>query len=93
MEIFLPTGVTMYKPISCHLHDYLEIACMKHLQIAIQTKDKKTIEAEAITTHTRPDKTEWLEYKQEGNIGFIRLDEINAITALDKNAPFATIQF
>ena len=83
----------MYSPIACHLHDYIEIACMKHLKIMIQTKNKQTITAKGITTHTRPDKTEWLEYEQDNGRDFIRLDEITSITALEKNAPFGTVLF
>ena len=38
----------MTKPISCNLHDYLEIACMYHYQVKIVLNDNQSLEGKAM---------------------------------------------
>ncbi len=79
---------TDYKPISCDRHDFLEIACLFHYDITIETDDGNEIRGQAITTKTLADKTEWLVFAGEGRAREIRLDQIKAITPLATKAKF-----
>ncbi|OZG70229.1 transcriptional antiterminator [Hahella sp. CCB-MM4] len=78
-----------YKPITCDRHDFLEIACLYHYDITIETIDEQRIRGQAVTTRTLADKTEWLVYKCDDSTRQIHLDRIKAITPL---APMARFQ-
>jgi len=82
-----------YTPIQCHLYDYIEIACLHHYTLNIDLLDGDQITAKAMTTGVH-EKEEFLVVEtQENNIKQeIRLDKINKITALDKNAEFKTVE-
>lgn len=84
---------TDYQPIRCELHDYLEIACMRGYLVDIELLDGRQLQAKAITTHTTPDRSEWLEVTQDQTRQKIRLDQIHAITPDSSQAgAFARIQ-
>lgn len=50
----------MTKPIACHLHDYLEIACLYGYRVKLTLRDGRVLEGQAVDTVTRADKREYL---------------------------------
>lgn len=51
---------SLYQPLACDLHDYLEIACLYHYRLHIELSDGDSLDAEALTTATTPSKEEFL---------------------------------
>ncbi|MGR8981404.1 MAG: Rho-binding antiterminator [Gammaproteobacteria bacterium] len=47
-------------PISCELHDYLEIACMHGYRVKLTLSDGQTLEGKAVDTLTTAEKREFL---------------------------------
>lgn len=78
-------------PISCNLHDYLEIACMYHYQVKIELKDNQLLEGKAMDI-VIADGREYLilENDQKHHIELINLLKLKPITA---NAMFGEIHF
>ncbi|PCH60275.1 MAG: transcriptional antiterminator [Gammaproteobacteria bacterium] len=80
-----------YIPIDCSLHDYIEIACLKHYQLRLELIDTSELIAIAESTETRSDKTEWL-LLRDGDIQHtVRLDNIVALTPLATDPIFGRI--
>lgn len=84
---------SLYQPVDCDLHDYLEIACMHHYQLKIELNDGQSFVATAMTTRTTSGKEEFLVLKTESRQFEIRLDNLRTITPVDKNARFGCIKF
>ena len=81
-----------YQPIQCEIYDYIEIACLCHYSLAIETQDGENLIGTAQTTSIF-NKEEFLVFKNaKGELQKIRLDKIKSITALDDNAKFKTIE-
>ncbi|MCG9748121.1 Rho-binding antiterminator [Shewanella sp. Isolate8] len=76
-----------YRIIDCHVHDHLELACIRGYQLLIETSEGD-IRATAITRTTRSDKSEYLTVRNEAGEQEIRLDHIQAITPLTQGAAF-----
>lgn len=72
-----------YRPISCDLHDHLEIACMHGRLLCVELNDGTSVEGRAITTISTPQKEEFLEVHTAGGRRDLRLDTLKAITTLD----------
>ncbi len=71
-----------YSPISCALHDHLELACMGGYRLKIELTDGRQMHAVAQTTQSGPQQAEWLIVTAENGLReAIRLDRIAAITA------------
>lgn len=81
-----------YVPISCHLYDYVEIACMRGYRVRIGTCDELVV-GTAVTTRTDPAKREWLVLERDGRRSELRLDRIRSLEPLDDGAQFAQIRF
>ncbi|MDX9874635.1 MAG: Rho-binding antiterminator [Spongiibacteraceae bacterium] len=81
-----------YQPISCDLHDYLEIACMHHYRLQIETTDGELFAAEALTIMTTADQQEFLLLEGADGQLEIRLDRLLAITALQPHASFGRVE-
>jgi Rho-binding antiterminator len=81
----------MVIPISCNLHDYLEIACMYHYQVKIELRDNQLLEGKAIDI-VITDGREYLviENGQKHHIELTHLLKLRPITA---NAKFGEIHF
>ena len=81
----------MTKPISCNLHDYLEIACMYHYQVKIELKDNQLLEGKAMDM-VIADGREYLilENDRKHHIELTDLVKMKPITA---NAKFGEIHF
>ena len=76
-----------YRIIDCHVHDHLELACIRGYQLLIETS-KGDITGTAITLTTKADKSEYLTVRNEAGEQAIRLDHILAITPLSQGATF-----
>lgn len=83
--------MSTYKPLHCDLHDYLEIACLCGYTLDIELTDGQRLTARAITTRTSSSQEEFLEVETTQGRQEIRLDQLLAITPLDKNARFDRI--
>ncbi len=81
----------MTKPISCDLHDYLEIACMYKYFVRVELKDKQTLEGKAIDV-VAAEGHEYLiiENDQRHNIELTRLVKLKVLTP---NAKFSEVNF
>lgn len=81
----------MTKPISCNLHDFLEIACMYHYQVKIELNDNQSLEGKAMDIVTSFGR-EYLiiENDKKHSIELNRLVKLKALTA---NAKFGEIHF
>ena len=79
-------------PISCTLHDYLEIACLYGYQIRLTLKDNQTIEGKAIDTLTTAEKREYL-LIDNGQKLQIELTELKKLQVLTPHAQFKEVVF
>ncbi len=80
-----------YTPISCDLHDYLEIACLYRYKVNLELTSGARLSGTAITTETHPDKSEWLVVAVSQQQERIRQDNIRAISPLNTKAMFGRV--
>lgn len=80
-----------YRPLSCDLYDYLEIACMHHYRLRIELVGGGELLAQALTTETTPDKEEFFLVQSAEGTQRLRLDRLLAITPLDAGASFGRV--
>ena len=83
--------MSTYRPLHCDLHDYLEIACLCSYTLDIELTNGQRLTARAITTRTASTREEFLEVETTDGRLEIRLDQLLAITPLDKNARFGRV--
>jgi Rho-binding antiterminator len=79
--------------ISCHTHDYIEIACLYGFQVLLQLNDGTTQQGKAITTETGSDKREWFILEQAAGRTQIDLQDIKSMLSLTPNMHFEQIDF
>lgn len=82
-----------YEPISCELHDHIEIACMHRYRLRIRASRGRIVTGTACNTVTTSDKAEYLELEVNGQRERLRLDEIVQIEPLSAGARFGAIRF
>lgn len=80
-----------YRPISCDLHDHLEIACLRRLRLRVELTDATQVEGRALTTVSTVDKEEFLRLECADGLRELRLDRLHAISALDDESGFGRI--
>ena len=80
-----------YRPLSCDLYDYLEIACMHRYQLRIELVDGTEMTAQALTTRTESSKEEFFIVGNEQGEHRLRLDRLLAITPLNHGASFGRV--
>lgn len=80
-----------YRPISCDLHDHLEIACLRRLRVRVELVDGTQLEGRALTTSSTPEKEEFLRLECGREVRELRLDQLHAITALDDSGGFGRV--
>lgn len=85
------TPTSDYKMIPCRHYDYLELACLRGYQLHLDMLDGKPLQAQAITTETHADKSEWLIVQSDGKQQAVRLDRIIAMTPLTPRAEFGRV--
>jgi Rho-binding antiterminator len=79
--------------ISCHLHDYIEIACLYGFEVRLNLRDGRSCEGQATTTETSPDKIEWLILRQQNGDLRIQYEHIKTMQALTRNPHFDRVDF
>ena len=79
-----------YDPISCNLHDYVEIACIYHYEVRIRTHSGAELVGVAADTETDSEKVEWLLLGADLRVA---LDQIATMTTLTPGAKFDTVVF
>ena len=80
-----------YRPLSCDLYDYLEIACMHRYQLRIELVDGGEMIAQAVTTRTESSKEEFFVVHNKQGEQRLRLDRLLAITPLNHGASFGRV--
>ena len=83
----------MTRIIDCHIHDYIEIACLYGFQVNLEFVDQPSIQGRAKTTETSIDKREWLILETEHQSEKIDLSTIKSMRALTQNPHFDKIEF
>jgi Rho-binding antiterminator len=78
-------------PLSCDLHDYLEIACVYGYRIKLTLKDGKIIEGVAKNIITS-EKREFLIVENE-QMHKIELNQLSKMKVLNPNAKFSEVVF
>ncbi len=79
------------KPISCDLHDYLEIACMYQYRVKLKLKANQSLEGKALDIATI-DKREYL-IIEDGERHQIDLTNLVKLQVLTPNAKFSEVNF
>lgn len=80
-----------YKPIACARYDYIEIACMRHYELAVSLLSGDVVHGRAQTTRI-VNKEEFLALLcDDQQTKEIRLDKIHKIRTLSNNAAFDTV--
>lgn len=82
-----------YRPLNCHLYDYLELACLRGYHLRIELCDGSMLTAQALSIEARRDQGEFLKVASATGEQQLRLDYLKAITALDVGAAFERIEF
>lgn len=80
-------------PISCHVHDYIEIACLYRFEVALYLRNGDTLRGRAMNTVTRADKRECLLLQQASTSIEVELSEIAWMQALTRNPHFTRVEF
>lgn len=81
------------QPISCDLHDYLEIACLYGYDLRLQFLNGSVVEGQAVTTETAPGRVEHLVLLTGSARAAVPMHEIDSVTALTANGFFSILRF
>ncbi len=76
--------------ISCHQHDYIEIACLYRLRLRVILVDGERIEGRARDTGSRAGR-EWLQLETGQGLHELDLERIRRLEALDGNPHFRAL--
>lgn len=79
-------------PISCDLHDHIEVVCMYGYQVRLELKNQQIIEGKAIDIITSPDKHEYLLIKNEEEQK-VALTQLAKLHVLTPDARFKVVNF
>jgi Rho-binding antiterminator len=82
-----------YEPISCSLHDYLEIACIYQYRICLALDSDEIVVGTAKNVETDSNKAEHLVLQTDDDIARIRLDRILTLKPETKGARFGKVHF
>jgi Rho-binding antiterminator len=85
--------MTQNNPISCDLHDYIEVACMRNYRVELVLKGGEVIEGKALDVITSPEKQEFLIIDIGGEKQQIELNQLHKMIALTPNASFNEVEF
>lgn len=80
------------EPISCDLHDYVEMACLYRYRVRVTQRDGKSLTATAANTRTESG-VDYLVLKNGTQASEISMHDIAVLTVLTPNAKFSTIHF
>lgn len=79
--------------LDCHLHDYIEIACMLHIEVTLTYKDGTTITGIANDTVYNTTHDECIEVIIDGQKQSIVLTQLASMLAITPNPHFELITF
>ncbi|WP_279151502.1 Rho-binding antiterminator [Photobacterium iliopiscarium] len=79
--------------LSCHQHDYIEIACMHHLNIDLTLNDGSHLIGIAHDTFYNQNREECIVLVINNQQQLIVLDDLSSMTAIIANPYFDTINF
>ncbi len=79
--------------ISCHLHDYLEIACMYKYRVRVDLTNGESVDGVATDTRTTANKLEYLVVETTAGTQEISHQNLKSLEALDPNPHFDRIEF
>jgi Rho-binding antiterminator len=79
--------------ISCHLYDYIEIACLYTYPIQLTLKNAEIINGEAIDTARNTNSEECIKVKVENKNVLIALSSITVLEIKVKNPHFEKVRF
>ncbi|PSW34365.1 transcriptional regulator [Photobacterium phosphoreum] len=79
--------------LSCHHHDYIEIACMHHLSVDLTLNDGSHIIGIAHDTFYNQHREECMMVQIKEQQQSVVLDTLSSVTAITKNPYFNTINF
>ena len=83
----------MTQPISCALHDHLEVACLYGYQMRLTLVSGNVLRGRAVTTDTRSDKTEVLVLSIDNGNHDVAMDQIARIEIETEAAMFQSLEF
>ena len=83
----------MTRIIDCHIHDYIEIACLYGFRVNLELVGQSSVQGRAKTTETSVDKREWLILETEHQSKKVDLSTIKSMQALTQNPHFDKIEF
>ncbi len=81
------------RPLSCELHDYLEIACLYGYRVRLTLKNHQSIEGKALDTLSTAEKREYLVIDTGHGQQRIELNQLAKMQALTPNAKFKDVTF
>jgi len=84
--------MTQCSPISCELHDYIEIACMHGYRLRLEFKDGQSLEGRAVDVITTAEKREFLVI-DTGQKQQVELNQLRKMIALTPTASFKEVTF
>ena len=79
--------------ISCHQHDYIEIACLYQYPIRLTLRSGDKLEGIALDTQTNDQHEECIKVDTDGASQLIVLDTIAKMEALVENPNFQLVTF
>lgn len=79
--------------ISCHIHDYVEIACMYRIEVKLALKNNQTIQGVAMQTAYSDNKEECIVIKTKRGDEQVVLDQVVSMEAITKNSHFNKVNF
>lgn len=79
--------------ITCHQSDYLEIACLYRIPIALTWADGRRLEGTPLDTGYNEQREECLLMDIGGNREWVVVEEAQGMVALAENPPFHEVRF
>lgn len=79
--------------ISCHQHDYIEIACLYHFAIKLTLKNGDVLAGTAIDTRYNSINDECIKLNINGKVTFIELERLVSMAAITNNPHFKLVHF
>ena len=83
----------MKKILPCHLHDFIEIACLYGFEIQLRLKNNDVVQGNALTTNIASNKTEYLMVLVSDQNVRVDLTDIKFMRAVTRNPHFDLIEF
>ena len=79
--------------LNCHIHDYVEIACLYRILVRLTMKDSISFEGVAQDIVLNDSRQECLSIKNDAGTHQLILDEIQSMQALIENQHFNLVKF